>query len=693
MMYDKTTSHFQYLPATNHHHQQPLSNKPPSINQYTPNTSSTLHISSIPQHYQSQPPIESNQQIPSSDLHFRQPIHLPQNDIQPQQPLHQALSHQLPYQHQHYHPLPQPLSHPTTQYNHISISSHPQTLMQQQSTTIPPQQGLQSSENLSTSMNLNSTSNPNSSNSNRRGPWSPLEDKKLLELISLYGPTNWVRISNKLESRTPKQCRERYHQNLKPSLNRAPISPEEGELIEKLVAQYGKKWAEISRHLNGRSDNAIKNWWNGGANRRRRASLATSTSQNSIISENNERKFSDDDDSKLKIASNLPQPPQQPPQSGSTIMSASSSLNHQIPQPPSQQQQQIPNTHHLPQISFNTSMFGNQNENNLPKLGNTSSNIPSSNILSNHSPLKPSNFRSASFDMNSNTLPPISQSNKRRLIDDQFNRRHSSAHSMLIQAHSNGSHSNLNHSSGSQQSQSGNVSPSYHGSPLMLGNSQSRNNSISHFELINNNNNNLSTNNSSRRSSSIAPEFFPNTMKSTDHHLHHLQQQHQNSQHNQHFHQSQASATTTTHKRNFSQNSSFNSPSLTPSTRFSVSSTNSILNPNLSVTNTSSSILTSPSHSYYKNEFNSSNTSINKVKELNEENLSFEKRNIGKDEEENNNNINKHNDGNKDNDNDDDDDDDGNRSNSHETEIQDITSSQNNEKAPKVKMSVSSLLD
>src|SRR4051794_21234537 len=73
----------------------------------------------------------------------------------------------------------------------------------------------------------------------RRGPWTAHEDNHLMGLVQTQGALNWVRIAQLIRTRTPKQCRERYHQNLKPTLNHDPITDEEGREIERLVGEIG----------------------------------------------------------------------------------------------------------------------------------------------------------------------------------------------------------------------------------------------------------------------------------------------------------------------------------------------------------------------------------------------------------------------------------------------------------------------
>lgn len=106
----------------------------------------------------------------------------------------------------------------------------------------------------------------------RLWPWSQSEDRLLLNIISEQGIKSWKLVSQILSTRSPKQCRERFHNILNPSLNHARITPSEGGLIEHLVSEMGKKWAKIARQLNGRSPNTVKNWWYGTHYTRKRRS-------------------------------------------------------------------------------------------------------------------------------------------------------------------------------------------------------------------------------------------------------------------------------------------------------------------------------------------------------------------------------------------------------------------------------------
>ena len=92
------------------------------------------------------------------------------------------------------------------------------------------------------------------------GSWSKAEDAALVAAVNAAPEATWTQHALAVPGRVAKQCRERWHQHLNPTVRKEVWSAGEVAVMEAAHAQYGNRWATIARMLPGRTDGQVKNY-------------------------------------------------------------------------------------------------------------------------------------------------------------------------------------------------------------------------------------------------------------------------------------------------------------------------------------------------------------------------------------------------------------------------------------------------
>jgi hypothetical protein len=99
------------------------------------------------------------------------------------------------------------------------------------------------------------------------GLWTEDEDINLKDALHTHGDNNWDRIATLVQGRTKRQCRDRWNNSLKHSIEGATgcfglwTDEEDSKLRESVQMHNGKNWAAITALVPGRTKIQCRNRW------------------------------------------------------------------------------------------------------------------------------------------------------------------------------------------------------------------------------------------------------------------------------------------------------------------------------------------------------------------------------------------------------------------------------------------------